>query len=549
MQLVIRQVVSIMLLVAPAASVVLGADWPTQSGSPQREGWARSEKVFTKENINGLDLLYKYQSDNKSKGLDSLTSPLVNGLLITYRGFKEMLVFSGSSDNVYAVDADLNKLIWKTHFTYEADQKPLRQPTAACPGGLTAAAAMMGSSSAGVSFGRRPPPTPAGRKAPIGGQGFGSLGAFFAVSSDGYLHTLNASTGQDLIPPAKFLPPNVRVSALNVSDNRVYAATSGNCGGSADAVYAIDLGSADKKVSTLPIPGKAIAGGAGTAIGTDGTLYIQAPSEQGSTDGMSHRTVLALDPDTLGVKDYFVEPDTLGVHKHLNMPGPTPLVFSWKGKDMIVAASGDGRLYLLDSTSLGGPDHHKPSLETDPIASVDASSVGNGFKGGFSSWSDAASGVRWLYASLAGPPQAAVKFAMQNGDVTEGSVVAFKLQDQNGAPALTPAWISSNISSPAATVTTGGLVFALSTGKPTSDSKPNGKMYTVAEIEKASTHATLYALDSETGKQLYSSGNVISSPSPSGGLAVANGRIYFATSDNSMNAFGFSKMQPQLTDK
>jgi hypothetical protein len=30
---------------------------------------------------------------------------------------------------------------------------------------------------------------------------------------------------------------------------------------------------------------------------------------------------------------------------------------------------------------------------------------------------------------------------------------------------------------------------------------------------------------------------------------VANGRIYFGTSDNNMNAFGFKAMQPQLTDK
>ena len=40
----------------------------------------------------------------------------MNGLLITYLGFKEMLVFGGSSDNVYSVDADLNRLIWKRHF-------------------------------------------------------------------------------------------------------------------------------------------------------------------------------------------------------------------------------------------------------------------------------------------------------------------------------------------------------------------------------------------------------------------------------------------------
>jgi outer membrane protein assembly factor BamB len=142
-----------------------------------------------------------------------------------------------------------------------------------------------------------------------------------------------------------------------------------------------------------------------------------------------------------------------------------------------------------------------------------------------------------------------VKFPLQNGDVANGSIVAFKLEEQNGQPVLSPAWISPNIPSPAATVSAAGLVFVLSTGEPTREAKPKGKMYSVAEIKKASTHAALYALDGESGKQLYSSGDAIGNPSYSSGLAVANGRIYFATSDNSMNAFGFSKMQPQLTDK
>ena len=33
--------------------------------------------------------------------------------------------------------------------------------------------------------------------------GFGRLGAFLAISSDGYLHILNTSTGEDRMPPVK----------------------------------------------------------------------------------------------------------------------------------------------------------------------------------------------------------------------------------------------------------------------------------------------------------------------------------------------------------
>ena len=108
---------------ARMAGVLLwSADWPTQSGNPQRDGWAKTEKAFTKENITGLQLLYKFKSDNQDRDLNALTSPIIDGLAITYLGFKEMLVFGGSSDNVYSVDADLNRIIWERHFDYHGEE-------------------------------------------------------------------------------------------------------------------------------------------------------------------------------------------------------------------------------------------------------------------------------------------------------------------------------------------------------------------------------------------------------------------------------------------
>ena len=548
---VVRKLSFVLLAVTVTCVVIVAADWPTPSGGPQRDGWARSERVLTKENVSGLDLLYKYKADNQSKGLYSLTSPLIDGLLITYLGFKEMLVFSGSSDNVYSVDADLNRLIWKTHFEYDGAKRPPRKSTATCPAGLTASVTMRGSSSAGVSFGRRPVPSGTGGLPPaslIGGSGFGSVGAFFAVGSDGRLHTLNPSTGGDLIPPVKFLPPNSRAGALNIDGNTIYAATSGNCGGTANALYAVDLGSADKKVFSLPTNGH-VSGLAGTAIGSDGTVYVQLPFEQGADASTHHRTVLALEPLTLRVKDSFTAEDTPNVNQNVEEPGSTPLVFSWKGKDLIMAAGDNGRLYLLDSISLGGPDHHKPLFETDAIVSAGDDYAGYGFRGGFSSWNEADTNTRWVYASLWGPPQSSAKFPSQNGEAKNGSVVAFKVTEQSGQPVLSPAWISTDVPSPAPSVTAGGMVFALSTGEPTRAAKAKGKPYSVGEIEKASTHATLYALDGANGKQLYSSQSQVVSPSHGSGLAIANGRIYFTTNDNIVYAFGFSKMQPQLTDK
>ena len=537
-----------------ACVVILGADWPTESGSPQRSGWARSEKEFTKESVGALDLLYKYKADNQSIGPHSLTSPIIAGMLITYRGFKEMLVFGGSSDNVYSVDADLNRLIWERHFDSKAGRAPAKSGAAGCAGGLTASVAMPGSSSATRSFARRTtkgePKTRAGRIAELTASGFGRLGAFFAVASDGYLHLLNTSTGEDLIPPVKFLPPNSNASSLNVNDNVVYAATLDHCGGTPNALYALDLAGEDQKPVSLVTNGSALSGRAGTAIGTDGTVYAQIASGHGDTAGAYNDTVVALNPKDLTVKDYFTPAGTAPPATQASeTEGITPVVFAWKGKDLIVAGGRDGRLYLLDSKSLGGSDHHTPLSKTEPIASTGAQNAANGFQGAFASWEGGDVNTRWIYAPISGAPDGSAKFSSTNGDVQNGGIVALTVKEQNGNPALEPAWISRDMVSPAPPATSNGLVFALSTGHTTGPAKPNAGDRAPSQPDSTAAHATLYVLDGSTGKELYSSGNAVTSYSQGGGVAVANGRIYFTTHDNNVYSFGFLKSQPQLTER
>jgi hypothetical protein len=88
------------VLASGLVTVLWGADWASQSGNPQRDGWARGEEEIVKGQVQGLKLLYKTKLDNESKGLASLTSPIILSNLITYLGFKEMLFVGGSSDNV-----------------------------------------------------------------------------------------------------------------------------------------------------------------------------------------------------------------------------------------------------------------------------------------------------------------------------------------------------------------------------------------------------------------------------------------------------------------
>jgi outer membrane protein assembly factor BamB len=60
----------------------------------------------------------------------------------------------------------------------------------------------------------------------------------------------------------------------------------------------------------------------------------------------------------------------------------------------------------------------------------------------------------------------------------------------------------------------------------------------VDERPKGGTHATLYAIDAQTGMELYSSRNLVTTPAALTGLTVANGRVYFGGIDGSLYAFG-----------
>jgi outer membrane protein assembly factor BamB len=128
--------------------------------------------------------------------------------------------------------------------------------------------------------------------------------------------------------------------------------------------------------------------------------------------------------------------------------------------------------------------------------------------GSLSTWQDA-DGTRWILAPVWG----------RNGAAPNGSIASFKVEEQAGKTVLTPAWVSRDMNSPLPPVVASGVVFALSAGK-------NG------------ARATLYALDAVTGKELYSSRNLVAGPASLAGMTVSNGRVYFSTLDGTFYAFG-----------
>ena len=84
-----------------------------------------------------------------------------------------------------------------------------------------------------------------------------------------------------------------------------------------------------------------------------------------------------------------------------------------------------------------------------------------------------------------------------------------------------------------------GVVYAYGSGESTTQRWPEpGHVGGSAGRIEESTHAILYALDAETGKELWSSGDQIASWNHFSGLSVANGRVYIGTYDGMLYCFG-----------
>ena len=96
-------------------------------------------------------------------------------------------------------------------------------------------------------------------------------GVVYAVSSDGVLHVLGLPSGKDMQKPAEFFPANARWTDTIAVNTTLYATTAGTCGGAANAVWAIDLESEGKPVTSWKNSGGPIVGR--LAFGTDGTVF------------------------------------------------------------------------------------------------------------------------------------------------------------------------------------------------------------------------------------------------------------------------------------
>jgi outer membrane protein assembly factor BamB len=217
----------------------------------------------------------------------------------------------------------------------------------------------------------------------------------------------------------------------------------------------------------------------------------------------------------------------------------TPAIFNYKGKELMVDAGKECVVYLMDTESIGGDDHRTPLHRTPLICNEEVNFASAGVWGSMASWEDS-KGTRWVLTPFWGPKHSKFKAPIEYGPVKYGAIAAFKVEEKNGKWNLASAWLSRDMNRAEPPVIANGVVFAYGNGEETNQAAFDiGLAYNSAENRiKGSTHAALYALDAQTGKELWSSGDQITSWSHWGGLSTANGRVYINTFDGMQYCFG-----------
>lgn len=496
---------------------IAGASWVTFGGDQARTGVDQDEFVINPQTAKQMKLLWKLKLENQPKELNSLTAAVVLNPVYTNQGAETYIAVGGSSDNLFVIDADTGKVVWQKHFENAVPPpKSIRAGYYFCPNALNDTPMI---------------------------ENFSGGPTVFVISIDGKLHALNFSTGEDRFPPVDFVPAYSKNWSLNFSGNVVLTSVSQNCNNTKNGVYAMDVHAAEKKAvffEAAPFGG-GVWGRGGVSVGKDGAVY--AASGDGVPNPASGRyadAVVKLDPATLRVLDYYIPPNAAYItRKDLDIGNTTPTVFPYKNRQLLLVGGKEGVLTMLDAASLGGASHNTPLYQTPRLANDTADISGRGIWGGFATWQDQ-DGTRWVYVPIWGPPsKEAPAFPIANGAANDGSIMAFKLEEKNGGPVLTPAWISRDLNVPEPPAYANGVVFVLSSGEYTRQISESGTPYTTEQrMAKNTGHAILYALDAKTGKELFSSGDTMPSFTHLSGIAVSDGRVFVTTHDSMLYAFG-----------
>jgi outer membrane protein assembly factor BamB len=511
-----------------SGATLAASDVLTEGMDNGRTGWVKDEKIFTPANVGGMKLLWKLKLQSTARAMHNLFAPLIAERAATPRGTRELAVVAGVSDDLFGIDVATGEQMW--HRKWDSLlTSPGGTNDTLCPGGQTAV--------------------------PVMAQTSPGTYTVYAVSWDGRLRQIDLVDGKDVVPPQKFIPGGGKPYALNLHNGVIYTATAQGCGGLTNAFYSFDL--ATRKVSAFVPAGGGLWGRRGASVSPEGIAYL------GTGDAQFDPVNRRLGNGIVGVKldankqlqlaDYFGAPNANWLWRRDLDVNVTPLAFDYKGRKFLVGTSKECRLWLLDRDSLGGEDH-RTTLQTSPLICNDAMAFdGKGVWGALSAWQDA-SGTQWVLVPFWGPVSTTFRAPIQHSRPKGGGMAAFKLEERAGKWQLVPAWLSRDMDLADEAVIANGVVFAYAAGEDATQvvqdaawDEQGGGVYGgglssgPGRRVPNSRRAALYALDAQTGKELWSSGTQIESWNHFSGLTVANGRAYIATFDGTLYCFGIAR--------
>lgn len=501
------------LVSAPLVAQTARGDWAMNGNDPGQSGWQKAETKLSPESVpSSFKFLWKIQLGKPAEVGDAFTEPLLAARLINSHGFKDFVYWT-SSDTLYGVDSELGTLLW---------QKKFDRSRGAASGCSSPSLSTAMEPPVVINFNARrapgtPPPRQAGPLAenarrlgvPAGGGGFGLKG-IYVLTKDGMLHEQVLTTGADYGPAVKFLTPDASgsVSGLTIHGKTLYAASGHDCKGVANGLWSINVSQAEYPVSSYPLQKIDALGLSGPAVAPDGTAYILTGPGGAAGTNIYPNSVVALGSD-MKPRDWYTPSKT-----NTSISSVTPVTFAYKGKQYVVAPAGDGSIVLLDAASLGGADHHTPLAQTPSFSSAGSKHAWDGF----ATYLDK-SGAAWIYASISAPIVSHQSSATTSGSTPHGGIVAFRIDDADQKPILTPVWISRDLINPAPPALANGILVALSEGD-------------------RATHANLYVLDATTGKELFTSGDTIPTYSHLSGVSLGDGHAFFTDHTGTLYSFG-----------
>ena len=509
---------------AQAANASQLVDWLTDGGDNQRTGWAKNEKILTRQNVGSLKLLWTLETGNQPRALHSLMPVLVIAQLKTDAGTKQVGIVNGISDNLYAFDVDTGKILWQKHWTYV----PPAGRGGGAPGNAPQDPRKLGFLQPGGSS-----DTPV-----IGPADAQGRRAVYFVTGDGMLHILNAASGEDLEAPYMFHAGkgwSLTLDGRTLWMANTYAGIS---------VAALNLDDPQHKVMTFNAGSGGAWGRRGVTLDTAGTAWtttgdgVYDPASDPPRYANSVVGVQLVNGE-MKLKDYYTPRNWDWLRKRDLDPNNTPVTFVYKGRELIAASGKECRVYLLDPKSAGGADHQTPLYKTPLFCNEEVDFQDMGSWGALSTWEEA-NGTRWVLAPFWGPVHSQYKAPVMNEPIAkEGGVAAFKVEGEAGTPTLAPAWVSRDMRRGEPVIIVNGMVFGYGSGEETKQSWPDIGLQFDSSIRAAKgTQATIYALDAATGKEIWSSGDQIKGWNHFSGITVVNGRVYLGTYEGTLYCFG-----------